>query len=70
MDNTDSTNNNDFGISFGAGVEVFVRTKKTLSLELRENFGFTNISKSKEFDAPAIRTNTFNFMLTYTFKLE
>ncbi len=70
MDNTDSTNSTDFGISLRAGVEVYVGRNNSLSLELRENFGFTNISKSKEPGAPEIKTNTFNFVIAYAFKFK
>lgn len=69
MDNTDSTNSTDFGITLGIGVEVDVGRANTMSVELRENYGMTNISKSLETNAPELKTNTLSLVLSYTFKL-
>lgn len=67
--NTDSTTKKtDFGISAGIGVEIPVGRSGALTIEVRDNFGLSNISKSKETNAPEIKTNTVNFMIGYVFK--
>jgi hypothetical protein len=67
--NTDSTTKStDFGISGGIGVEIPVGRSGAFTIELRDNFGLTDISDSKETDAPEIKLNTANLMVGYVFK--
>lgn len=68
FDNTDSTKSTDFGISLGAGVEFPDCTCGIFTIEIRDNFGLTNISKSKETNAPELKTNSLNLLIGYAFK--
>jgi len=67
--NTDSTTKKtDFGISGGIGMEIPVGRNGAFTIEVRDNFGLTNISESRETNAPEIKLNTVNFMVGYVFK--
>lgn len=67
--NTDSTTEStDFGISAGIGVEIPVGQCGAFTIEVRDNFGLKNISKSNETNAPEIKLNTANLMIGYVFK--
>lgn len=47
-------------ISFGAGAEIPMGEKTALSLEIRDNFGFTDISNS---DLTNLKTNTLHLLI-------
>jgi len=67
--NTDSTTKStDIGITGGIGMEIPVGRSGAFTLEARDNFGLTNISQSKEANAPQIKTNTADFIIGYVFK--
>ena len=68
--NTDSTTKStDFGISAGIGLEIPAGSCGAFTIEVRDNFGLTNISESAEITAPEIKLNTANLMIGYVFKL-
>lgn len=65
----DSTNKKiDFGISGGIGLEIPFGKNGAFTIELRDNFGMTNISESLELNAPEIKTHTANVMVGYVLK--
>ncbi len=68
IDNDSSTKKTDFGISGGFGVEIPVGRSGAFTIEARDNLGLTNISESKETNAPKIKTNTAILMVGYVFK--
>lgn len=58
----------DFGISSGIGIEVPVGRSGAFTVELRDNFGLTNISESKETNAPKLKLNNLLMIVGYIFK--
>lgn len=52
----------DLGISAGIGTQFKVDEKHHISLSLRNNFGFTNISDMPDYK---LKTNAFNFVFTW-----
>lgn len=65
INNDSSTKSIDFGLSLGFGLEIPVSSTGAITLEIRDNLGLTNISRSKESDAPELKTNTANLMVGY-----
>lgn len=68
INNDSSTKKTDFGISTGIGIEIPVGHSGAFTIEVRDNFGLTNISESKETNAPEIKNNTANLIIGYAFK--
>jgi Outer membrane protein beta-barrel domain len=66
-DNKKSTN---FGILFGAAIQIPVTHKMKLDFGLRDNLGLTNISKSPTVNSSSIKTNAFSILAGVTFVIK
>jgi len=62
-DNTDNFKRTDLGITTGLGVRFPIKNKLFLSLEIRNNFGLTNISSVPVVNDGAIKTNSTNLLI-------
>lgn len=58
----------DFGINLGVGTNFKINEKSSLNLEIRHNYGLTDIT-SKEHDFIKLRTNSFNLIANWQFNL-
>jgi opacity protein-like surface antigen len=65
-DNNKATN---FGLSFGAGVQIPVTHTVKLDFGVRDNLGLANISKSQTVHS-SIKTNAFSILAGITFKMK
>lgn len=59
----------DFGWSIGIGKKFKITEKNNLSIELKENLGLMNISNVPVQGNGTVKTNSFNLILGYEFKL-
>jgi len=62
-DNTDNYKRTDFGITTGLGARFPVKKKLYLSIEIRNNFGLTNISSISVVNDGSIKTNSTNLLV-------
>lgn len=79
LERTSDINENDFGISFGAGAIFDLSDELNLTIELRNNLGLTNIKESDEGyknvvarpveDLSTIRNNSINILIGLHYKL-
>lgn len=65
VDNTDSTESTDFGVSAGIGLQIPVASKSALTFELRDDIGLTDISKYTSDEST--KTNSFSIIVGLTF---
>lgn len=67
--NPDTTTNlnkrTDFGLSLGFG-KTFELNKRSIFIEIRENLGLTNTSKTKVWGNGEAKTNSLNFIIGYS----
>jgi len=68
-DNTSLDKRFDIGISTGLGLSVPIKTKFAFSFEVRNNLGLYNVSAVPVANNGAIKTNSTNFLLGFTYKL-
>jgi hypothetical protein len=69
-DNTSLYKRFDIGISTGFGLSVPIKTKFAFSFEVRNNLGLYNTSDVPVINDGTIKTNSTNFLLGFTYKLE
>jgi Outer membrane protein beta-barrel domain len=64
-------NNNpiDLGFSLGLGKTFDINDKNSIFIEIRDNVGLINTSKSKAFGNGTIKTNSLNLVVGYSFDL-
>jgi hypothetical protein len=55
----------DFGLSLGFG-KTFELNKSSIFIEIRENLGLTNTSKTKVWGDGEAKTNSLNFIIGYS----
>jgi hypothetical protein len=60
---------NDLGISFGAGKTFILESKNELTIEIRDNLGFSNTIYDSHNDFGKIKTNSLNLIFNYSFGL-
>lgn len=73
-DKIDDSNNNGFktmdaGINLGFGTRIKLTETQNLNIELRDNLGFVNISKSPYPGYDEMRTNSINLIANWQFDL-
>ena len=61
VDNTFGDNKKDGGFCAGAGLEIPIREKFTLSFELRDNIGVYDINNTPRTKGGPVQTNSLNF---------
>jgi hypothetical protein len=61
-DNTDNYKRTDLGITTGLGARFPIKNKLFLSIEIRNNFGLTNISSVPVVNDGVIKTNSTNLL--------
>lgn len=59
----------DFGANLGIGTSFKITEKNSLNLEIRHNYGLTNISAVKVNDNGTVKTNSFNLIANWQFDL-
>ena len=69
IDNTLLDKRFDLGISAGLGLSLPIKTKFAFSFEARNNLGLYNISDIPVVNNEALKTNSTNFLLGFTYKL-
>ncbi|WET01947.1 porin family protein [Flavobacterium sp. YJ01] len=57
----------DFGLSAGIGKEFKLDTNHQIYVEIRENLGLQNISKTEVINDGTIKTNSLNLLVGFTF---
>lgn len=57
----------DFGLSAGIGKEFKLDTNHQIYVEIRENLGLENISKTEVINDGTIKTNSLNLLVGFTF---
>nr|WP_294862668.1 outer membrane beta-barrel protein [uncultured Fluviicola sp.] len=62
-------NSLDFGVVGGVGIGVPVQKRWYLSLELRDNFGISNILYPNHYYGRTLRTNSLNLLVGVSYKL-
>lgn len=67
LSTTKDTKKNDFGLSFGIGKNFDWNNNKTISIEIRENLGLTNISKVDVWNGGTLKTNSINLLVGFSF---
>ena len=68
-DDSNSVKTVDFGWSLGIGKKFKLTDKNNLSIELRDNLGLSNISDVPVQGNGTVKTNSFNLLVGYEFKL-
>ena len=69
MDNTDNFKRLDFGITSGLGMNFPIQEKLLLSVEIRNNFGLTNISSLPVANDGSIKTNSTNLLVGVAYRI-
>lgn len=69
IDNTEKDNKLDGGFSFGAGLEIPIKEKFTLSFELRDNIGVYDINNTPRTRGGSVQTNSINFLFGLAYRL-
>ena len=59
----------DFGLAYGIGYAKTISRNKTLGIELRNNMGLMNVSKTDVVNNGKIKTNAFLLMMEYSFNV-
>ncbi|QEE48506.1 PorT family protein [Flavobacterium alkalisoli] len=59
----------DFGINLGIGTKFALSQTQALSVELRHNYGLTDISDMKHINENKVKTNAFNLIVNWSFQL-
>ena len=57
----------DFGVNLGVGTNFKLSDKYNLNLEIRHNYGLTNISKHQFVNSYYMKTNSFNLIANWQF---
>jgi len=68
-DNSSLAKRFDTGISTGLGLSVPIKTTFAFSFEVRNNLGLYNVSAVPVANNGTIKTNSTNFLLSFTYKL-
>lgn len=68
-DNTFNDKRFDVGISTGLGLAIPIKTKYSVSFEIRNNLGLYNVSEVPVVNNGSIKTNSTNFLLGFAYKL-
>ncbi|TRW26731.1 PorT family protein [Flavobacterium zepuense] len=58
----------DFGVNLGAGTRLKVGNTSDINIELRNNFGLSNIDDTEGY-SDVIKTNAFNLIVNWAFEL-
>jgi len=69
VDNTYHYERTDAGISAGLGISIPVKSKFSISMEVRENYGLTDVSKAKPDLYGSIKTSSTNFLLGLAYEI-
>jgi len=59
----------DFGCNLGVGTNFKINQKNSLNLELRHNYGLSNISDVKVVNNGTVKTNSFNLIANWQFDM-
>lgn len=59
----------DFGANLGVGTNLEINGKNSLNLEIRHNYGLTNISELEVYNDGTVKTNSFNLIANWQFDL-
>lgn len=65
-DISETHNKLDLGLSLGVGATFHLNSKQDLSIELRDNLGLLNISKTEVYNDGTIKTNSLNLIVTWS----
>jgi hypothetical protein len=68
-DNTKSNKKIDMGVSAGLGILIPFGEKLAFTLELRNNLGLYNVSALQFYPEGAIKTNSTNFLIGFTYRI-
>jgi hypothetical protein len=60
----------DFGCNLGIGTNFKINQKNSLNLELRHNYGLSNISDVKVVNNGTVKTNSFNLIANWQFDMQ
>ncbi|MBB4801964.1 hypothetical protein HNP37_002025 [Flavobacterium nitrogenifigens] len=66
-EDTDRKKSLDFGLSAGIGKEFKLDSNHLIYVEIRENLGLQNISKTEVINDGTIKTNSLNLLVGFTF---
>ncbi|MFI1743115.1 porin family protein [Thalassobellus sediminis] len=69
LDFNDSFNKTDFGLTFGFGYNFEIDENNSISIELRDNYGINDNSKSNNSNFSSTKSNSVNLILNWDFKL-
>jgi hypothetical protein len=58
-----------FGVNLGAGMRFSINEKNTLSVELRDNLGLSNISRQTTINGGSVKTNSVNLIVSWQVNL-
>ena len=61
--------NTDFGLSFGVGTKIRINENNDLNIEIRDNFGLSNISSAPTINDKTVKINSINLLLNWSFDL-
>ena len=67
FDTTKDNKKTDFGLSLGLGKNFDLGARKTISIEIRENLGLANTSKTNVWGGGNVKTNSINFIVGLSF---
>jgi len=59
----------DYGVAFGLGKTIAVDDKNSIHVELRDNFGVARTNKGGTFNGNAVKSNSFNLILSWSLQL-
>lgn len=59
----------DFGINLGIGTRFTIEQKQRIGVEIRHNYGFSNISDMEDLSDDKVKTNAFNLIVNWSFEL-
>lgn len=66
IETTNLNHKTDFGLTVGLGKTFAINPKNSIFIEIRENLGLTNTSKSKVWGNGTAKTNSLNLILGYS----
>ena len=69
-DNTNGANAMDAGFLIGAGFEIPIQTKFTVSLEVRDNFGVNDINNAPRTKGGEVQTRAINFLFGIAYRFD
>ena len=70
VNSTAGANKKDGGFCIGAGLEIPIREKFTLSFELRDNIGVYDINNTPHTKGGEVKTKSFNFLTGVVYRID